>query len=1389
MSRVIILLITIAASLSAERIVYFGLDEQRGESVVSDTITGAIKNAQWVTGKKNGALSFNGIDAHVALLLPREYVSITMAAWVKPVSVPTKLPMSAVGRPGFHQALEYWPNKKFAFSVFDKDNKQYVLYSDEYEPNEWHHLAGTYDEATRTACFYIDGALGGTKTLPTAMRVYPKNFYIGCGNAASKSYAYYFHGIVDEIEVHDSALSTDSIRGLYTATGGSSTVSSSADMSTGIVGHWKFDELVGGVAKDESRFGHDGPISSTSIRVQGKSGGALSFNGSNALVYTKIKPKLTSYTFSAWAKPALHMKHGSICGRPGFHNDIGYNKEKRFYFETFNTANQGFAVSSPNQYEPGEWHHVGGVFDASAKKIALYVDGEKVGEKPFVGDEFRYGDEIMIAAANPASYAYGYWYTGVIDEVIIYSRALTKDDITALYQKHKESIGPAHETHYGFVGKANQPAWFERPIEVVPPVTPALIAQVERMTPVSARIGQLANGLPTLELNGKTAPFMGGDVWDTQPFEYMHLGSYFESGMQIINLMVNCARNTPKLNGSVNPDKLMMPYWIGKQTYDPSSLEKYLWRPLQSNPHAKILFWLRIDTYPEWPDENPDECMMNGNGEYAVGGSHFERYQKAFPKWERNKFDRAVWSFHSKVFRDDVSHMLSNFIRDVNRLLPGKAVMGYLIGGGVDAQLYHWNAPNGLLTKPEFWGDYSPAARNAWQAWLKKRYGTKEMLASAWGVSADGLSLEPPAAGDLQSEKFFHNPLTERRVMDWKRFISDGRYETIAQFAQVIKSASPRPTIVGICSGDSGGRRDLTTMEEFLRDKNIDFFLHQIAYSQRIPPNYGGINAHLASIARNGKMFVADWDFPTYLQKPSTPRTIGAGIHHDSTLQGWAKDMDTLRAMYRRDYAYLWTANAGALWDHVFGEPHAYAAPEIIKEMKFLVDTSRSIRIPSPNSPIADLAVIFDEKSVDFLNMGIARAHWDWVRGQQNELNASGVPYGVYYAADLREGKVPPVKMYLFQNLMNIDEKTASAIERLKKGGATLIFLRDNGYQQALTSTDTLSRIMGIDVKMIADAKAPSCTVNENHPLIMWGNTEDSDDHSIRWPEQCTVFGPFTKNDIPSSTDIALIPDSLTIGGATKQGITAVCKGAPIDLQRVLGGALASERSALVYFEVESTIDQNVYFGAGADWWMQWWVNGEAAFDTLDKGNGKTDYSVKNYQFKVRLKKGKNIALARVLSGTAGFLLAAGGPQEIHAPTRFSAVREKINAEEYTLTVVDPKATILSSYAESPHAGFALKNNASYTTLFVGTRVLSRNLISSIAKQANAWRLTDPEIAVSAACEDIIMIHPLSAGEITIRLKKKASLVECEPGKRTSASALTHTMDLPVGGTYLFMLR
>jgi hypothetical protein len=120
------------------------------------------------------------------------------------------------------------------------------------------------------------------------------------------------------------------------------------------------------------------------------------------------------------------------------------------------------------------------------------------------------------------------------------------------------------------------------------------------------------------------------------------------------------------------------------------------------------------------------------------------------------------------------------------------------------------------------------------------------------------------------------------------------------------------------------------------------------------------------------------------------------------------------------------------------------------------------------------------------------------------------------------------------------------------------------------------------------------------------------------------------------------------------------------------------------------------------------------------------------------------------------------------------------------LTTHDTKASVLSVYPAShqPAAAAVVDTNGA-KIVFVGAYNLSSDAISRLAAYANAWRVSPPGNVI-AADNQLLMIHPLTSGNIEVVLRSAAVLTEMETGTNVSSAATSHTLNLTAGHTYLF---
>lgn len=206
-------------------------------------------------------------------------------------------------------------------------------------------------------------------------------------------------------------------------------------LDEGLVGYWKFDEGVGSTTKDESQHGHHGTISGAKW-VEGKVGKALEFDGSSARVDIGNPPALQltgAMTLCAWILVDDYQENGRIVckqngpGERGWAINIERQKFARIQVPIDNNTTVG--PQTPT-LSVGQWYHIAGVY-APGKEIHMYLDGKLVGTLDQGVPAQQYNCPLPVRiGARPKN---GCYFDGKIDEVRVYARALSAEEVKAIY--------------------------------------------------------------------------------------------------------------------------------------------------------------------------------------------------------------------------------------------------------------------------------------------------------------------------------------------------------------------------------------------------------------------------------------------------------------------------------------------------------------------------------------------------------------------------------------------------------------------------------------------------------------------------------------------------------------------------------------------------------------------------------------------------------------------------------------------------------------------------------------------------------------------------------------------------------------------------------------------
>ncbi|MEA1999401.1 MAG: LamG-like jellyroll fold domain-containing protein, partial [Euryarchaeota archaeon] len=225
-----------------------------------------------------------------------------------------------------------------------------------------------------------------------------------------------------------------------------------AQSDDGLVAEWHFDEGSGCVLKDSSGNGDDGVIYGATW-VDGKFGKALSFDGVDDYISLGVNNMggvlgkgSSVFTISGWIYPSTL---GSSSSNHGTRNVILARASNRnndnFELGISNSGNLDLYIDENNdditktfgssEITTKSWHFFSVAFNSGS--VDIYLD-ENHYISSFAGASLdsASGSPLTIGATMHSKI----FFNGVIDEICIYNRALTAEEIKSLYQKSSLSL-------------------------------------------------------------------------------------------------------------------------------------------------------------------------------------------------------------------------------------------------------------------------------------------------------------------------------------------------------------------------------------------------------------------------------------------------------------------------------------------------------------------------------------------------------------------------------------------------------------------------------------------------------------------------------------------------------------------------------------------------------------------------------------------------------------------------------------------------------------------------------------------------------------------------------------------------------------------------------------
>ncbi|MEJ2706145.1 MAG: putative Ig domain-containing protein [Anaerolineales bacterium] len=279
-----------------------------------------------------------------------------------------------------------------------------------------------------------------------------------------------------------------------------------------MIAYWPLDDGASATSFEDVIAGHNGsctdpdcPASTTGIVDT-----AFLFNGIdkiNVSAFSDIDwTSGDSFSVEAWVKiPATELctENKVAVGRYEGSGQASWwlgcdGTDNHAAFSLRDNTGTGLRVVGTTPINDGNWHHLVGVRDASAGENMIYVDGaEETATSASYSASFASTHELNFGYMNANPY---YYFPGSIDEIALYDRALSLDEI---------------QDHYnGGDGQSYcaEPPVVTNPGDQINIVGDTVSLQIEASDPDSSTLTYSASGLPADLTIDSNSGLISGDI-------------------------------------------------------------------------------------------------------------------------------------------------------------------------------------------------------------------------------------------------------------------------------------------------------------------------------------------------------------------------------------------------------------------------------------------------------------------------------------------------------------------------------------------------------------------------------------------------------------------------------------------------------------------------------------------------------------------------------------------------------------------------------------------------------------------------------------------------------------------------------------------------------------
>ncbi|MFH2027888.1 MAG: LamG-like jellyroll fold domain-containing protein, partial [Nanoarchaeota archaeon] len=415
-----------------------------------------------IEGKIGSAADFDGINDYLIISNESDYDitgDMTITAWIKldrldkTQYIISKMDEGTSG--AANHPFQFYitsTNKVLFYSGDGTDSVGGIYDAQSLAKDTWYHVAVVYDKDTGDVTTYLNGV--GERYIsddgPIGDRI-NTDYDVKVGRTKFNNQWYYtFDGKIDDLRLYDRALSPEEIEWVYASVQNNNIIDHTPDIEdeadeplgdSSLLAYYDFD----GNADDKSGNGNDGIITGSVTYLQGAIGDALVFdNGVNDYI---MIPNETNFdiagdmTIIAWIKLGqlstyqylvTKMDEGTS-GATKHPFQFGIDTNNRIiFFSGDGGSNKIQGIHNRQALAKDTWYHVAVVYDRDTGDVTTYLNG--VGETDPNGPIDRANTDYNVKIGiGKFSNSLKYPFKGSIDNLMIYNRTLSADEINSLY--------------------------------------------------------------------------------------------------------------------------------------------------------------------------------------------------------------------------------------------------------------------------------------------------------------------------------------------------------------------------------------------------------------------------------------------------------------------------------------------------------------------------------------------------------------------------------------------------------------------------------------------------------------------------------------------------------------------------------------------------------------------------------------------------------------------------------------------------------------------------------------------------------------------------------------------------------------------------------------------